>query len=451
MRLFVYPTLILLFLLSTFFHHSLLSGAIGIVAIITLVISAVYARGLYFTSGSVFLFFGGGLFIMSGQSIHALLFHFDTMLGILGLFLLLPFLNLLIKMGRYDTKLRTSMEHGMNRVSHLYRRSFIVCHTLGLFLNIATLPLVKESLTSSLQHLPKNQADRFYSQNLLRAYALCLTWSPMEVMVVTSLDVTGTSYLSIFPVMVLILIIVVSFDWIVSSIKYRHWPLKNCNDHVTQSNKMFSHVQPFILLLLTFFLAVSTFHFIFQKGYLLSIVILIVPITVSWAFVIKKGRRFFQLLVPLWRERTNGLANYFYMFLSAGFFVEMLSQSNHLLFLQEMFYTVSNLSTALPFFCMIAGYFLITSLIGFHPLVSFTLLIELLRPFLDEVSSPSLAIVFIVCSLSTVLYSPFNLSVTILADSLKLNPYRVGMWNFPFALLYISIGIFIAYLVTWLT
>ncbi|ABO67309.1 hypothetical protein [Geobacillus thermodenitrificans] len=65
---------------------------------------------------------------------------------------------------------------------------------LGLFLNIATIPLLVRSLRAMLQNLDRRKVETFDARNLLRAYALCLTWSPMEVMISTTIDFTGVRY-----------------------------------------------------------------------------------------------------------------------------------------------------------------------------------------------------------------------------------------------------------------
>ncbi|WP_088104455.1 hypothetical protein [Halalkalibacter urbisdiaboli] len=447
MRITLYTLVIVLFIISRFTTHPLLSLTIGMMAFAALMMAAYYAKGLYRISGTVFFIIGVGLFFRSGDSFYSFFLHFETMLGILGLFLLLPFLNSLIRVGRYDTKLRMFIEQGVTSTGTLYRRSFFVCHLLGLFLNIGTLPLLKRSLSKSLSSLPRKVADKFYSQNLLRAYALCLTWSPMEVMVVTSLDVTGKSYFQLFPIVISILLIAVSIDWIRATYQYRAVPLQYESDTILSQKELYRNIREMLVLLFMFIVLVSLFNYIFNKGYLLSIVILILPVTIGWAFIIKKRRRFFRLSFPHWQERTKGLSNYYFMFISAGFFVEMLSKSGYLSFLQEIFITHS--ARTLLLYVIIASFFLLTSLIGFHPLVSLTLLIEMLNPVILNISTISLAVVLITCSLSTVLYSPYNLSVSILADSLKINPYRLGMWNLPFALLYIAIGVFVAYALTF--
>ncbi|MGJ9383787.1 hypothetical protein [Salipaludibacillus sp. CF4.18] len=444
MIIFIYSSLVAMYIVTRFFDNPLLLAITGSIAIIALSISFVHAKGLYLISGLIFSLIGLVLFIQNDLLWFQLLFQFESMLGVLSLFLFLPFINSLIRVGKYDLNLSLFLKQGVARLNKLYTRSFIVCHLLGLFLNIATIPLLAKSLKNSLDPLPRTVTDKFYSQNLLRAYALCLTWSPMEMMVSTSLDITQTNYLQVFPIMITIVFIAIMSDWILSYFKFKE-PLiaSQRNEHISINKRVYKKIVELIILLLFLIFSVSFLQQILDKGFLLSIVILIVPISIFWAFVIRRPKRYFSLAIPHWKQRTKGLSNYFFMFLSAGLFVQMLSISGYLAFLQAIF--ISTSTNTLLFFLLIGAFFLLSAFIGFHPLVSITLIAELLNPILSEISSVPLTIVLISSSLSTVMFSPYNLSVAILADHLKINSYKLGLYNLPFSIYYILLGIFTAF------
>ena len=446
MRLYIYPILIMLYILSKFIDHPLLSFIVGICAFIALILSLFYAKGLYLISGICFLTIGILLFFQSDLHWYELFLNFETMLGMLSLFLFLPFINSIIRVGRYDKSLSLFLEQGVTHLKKLYTRTFLVTHLLGLFLNIATIPLISNSLNSSLNQLPKKTIDKFKTQSLLRSYALCLSWSPMEVMVSISLDITRMNYLHIFPILISIAFIAIIADLFFASFKYKQELEIRTDTKEVSPLKVRKKIREMIMLLVIFIVSVSLLEFVLNKGYLFSIVLLLLPISICWAFVIGRPKRYLQVTLPHWKERTNGLSNYFFMFLSAGFFVAMLSFSGHLSFLQTAF--IANSENTLLFYLMIGGYFFVTALIGFHPLVSITFIAELLQPILPAVSNVSLTIVLIACSLSTIMYSPYNLSLSILADLIKVNPYKIGLWNIPFALFYMLLTIGVAYIIT---
>jgi hypothetical protein len=448
MIVYIYTFLIIFFIISNFISNSILSLCIGVLAFIAIIFSFFRAKGLYLYSGVCFLIIGFILFIYNDLPWYSFFLQFETMLGMLSLFLVLPFINCLIRVGAYDKNLSLLLQHGIKDLSILYRRSFIVCHFLGLFLNIATLPLLTNSLRRTLHELPNKITDKFYTENLLRAYALCLTWSPLEIMVITSLDITNINYYKLFPIIFSIAVIALLIDWTLSHFKYSKVPVTIENKTEINIKKVYRKIAELLVMLFILVLLATIIQQTFNKGFLFSVVILLIPISFTWALFLGKSKRYISITIPHWKVRTMGLSNYFFMFLSAGLFVEMVSVSHSLSFLQSAFNVLSDLP--LLFYLMIAVYFLITAFIGFHPLVSLTLLIELLSPILSAVSSVSLTVVLISCSLSTVLFSPYNLSVSILADELKLNPYKMGMWNILYAISYMLLSISIAYLLTFI-
>ncbi|OXS76607.1 hypothetical protein B1B05_13110 [Domibacillus enclensis] len=440
--LILYPSLIIIFILSVFIDFLWLDYLVGILAFASLLTAARYAKGLYFYSGLLFSFIGTGLFLVQKLPWHTYFLQFDSMLGVMSLFVVLPFLNTIIRVGHYDTNLNALLRHDIHTLDKLYRRSFLVSHMLGLFLNIATIPLVKNSLQQSLKKLPKETAHSFLAGSVLRGYALCLAWSPLEVMVIAALDMTGKAYYEVVVPMIMIVVLFAAIDYTISFFKYRTYGL-----HIADSLQSASNVRRKMIemagMLLIFIFLTSVFQHVFQKGYLLSVVLAILPISCLWALFIKKPKRYVRVAFPAWKERTSALSNYFFMFLSAGLFVNMLSASGALSIVQDGFQLVSGQPFLL--YLMIGLFFFATSLTGFHPLVSITLLGELLRPILPEVSSVPLTIVLIVCSLATVMYSPFNLSVSILSELIRVNPFHIVRWNVRYALLYMLSSIIIAY------
>lgn len=445
MRVYIYTLLIALYVTSQFISDPVIDYSIGIMAMIALLSSAFYARGGYFISGVIFLIVGTILFLYNRLPWYTFVLHFGQVLGLLSLFFVLPFMNSLIRVGRYDQYLSLWLQHKMADMITLYRRSFSVCHFLGLFLNIATVPLLVKTLRVALKRFPNNVANKFYTQNLLRAYALCLTWSPMEVMISTTIDMTNVRYYTIFPILLFIAVIVAMIDWMLASYKYRSLSFTSTDQTMQHSKQVYQKVIQLLAMLVVFIFVVSSAQHILHKGFLFSVVISLVPVSLLWAVLIRRIKRYVMIVMRHWKERTKGMANYFFMFLSAGLFVEMLSRSRLSTMLEEVFQVGAEQTLLL--YVMIGIYFFVTSLLGFHPLVGLTLLVPLLQPILPTTPAMPLSIVLICCSLSTVMYSPYNISVSILAEELNENPYRIGRWNIGFAVSYMAVGILVALLI----
>jgi hypothetical protein len=445
--IFLYSSVMLLYIFNNFAALPTLTYVIGFLAFISLITAFFRAGGLYRKSGIFFFTAGIILFFYNGTPIEDFFLQFDTMLGILSLFFVLPFMNTIIRTGHYDSNLRKLLQHGVGDLNSLYKRSFLISHFLGLFLNIATVPLVHNTLRQSLASLKTNLAQKFYSQSILRGYALCLAWSPIEIMVIISLDLTGYTYIYLFPFIVSIVLLMFFSDWFSSKRKYQGIALEMESEAAYSTRKVSVKISQMMGMLTLLVLTATLLEYLFNKGFLFSIVLSIIPISIFWAASIRRIRRYFTIAIPVFKARTLGLSNFFFMFLSAGFFVETLSASEFMYYMEFVF--INNTDHILVLYVLIGVYFLVTSFVGFHPLVSIALLGEVLTPVMADITSISLTLVLITSSLATAIYGPYNLSVSLLSNQLGLVPYRISAWNLPFSLYYMTVSILIAYALTF--
>ncbi|WP_224740911.1 hypothetical protein [Bacillus sp. 28A-2] len=447
MYVMIYTLLISFYIVNQLFPAPILSYFVGLLAIASLTISLKKAAGLYLKTGAVFLSVGLILFFLSGQPLHTFFLHFHSMLGLLSLFFMLPFIHSLIHVGHFDTQLNKLLTLHTTSTKQLYRKSSFVTHILGMFLNIATIPLLYTSLKPSLASLKEHVRQQLYTRNLLRSYALCLSWSPVEVLVSVTIDATKLKYYQIAPVSFCLMLIVLMTDWILFSRQSKRLPgiIELENTH-TNPKRIRRKTLQLAFMLLSFISVVSLVDVWVGKGYLFAVVLAIIPFSLLFSSIIKKRKQYVAVSVPHWKERTSQLSNYMCLFLSAGFFVDMLLVTDSLKPVQAFIVSIS--SHAILVYCVIGLYFLITALCGFHPLVSLALLVSMLVPVIQELPALPLAIMLITAGTSTVMFSPFNVSVSLLADLMKVNPYRITRWNIWFASFYISIGIISATVIT---
>lgn len=447
MYLLVFTLLISLYIVHQLFPAPILSYFVGLLAAASLTISFKKASGLYLKTGAVFLIIGLFLFFLSGQPLHTFFLHFHSMLGLLSLFFMLPFIHSLIHVGHFDTQLNKLLTLHTTNSNQLYRKSSFVTHILGMFLNIATIPLLYTSLKPSLESLKEQVKQHLYTRNLLRSYALCLSWSPVEVLVSVTIDTTKLKYYQIAPITFGLMVVVLAIDWMLFSRQSKRLPNiiqspeTNANPHRIKRKTL-----QLAFMLLGFMTVVSLVDAWIGKGYLFAVVLTIIPFALLFSSVIKKRKQYIAVSVPHWKERTRQLSNYMCLFLSAGFFVDMLLATNSMQPIQAFIVSISD--HAIWVYCVIGLYFLITALCGFHPLVSLALLVSMMAPVIHELPALPIAIMLIVAGTSTVMFSPFNVSVSLLADLMKVNPYRITRWNIWFASLYISMGIACAAIIT---
>ncbi|WP_282201419.1 hypothetical protein [Collibacillus ludicampi] len=357
---------------------------------------------------------------------------------------MLPFIRSIIHIGHFDRQLNQLLTLKTKQLSQLYTRSAFVTQLLGIFLNIATIPLLVQSLSLSLHPFPDDMTRRFYSRSLLRAYALALTWSPFEVLVSISIDTTNETYYKIFPFTFLLSIVFMILNRLLFSMDPSSHLAIQCSDlHLNKRNKIKRKMFQLIGIFILFIVIVSLMNRMTGFGFLFSVVLVILPFSITIAFIMKKWKRYMIFTIPHWKRQTHNLSNYFFMFLTAGFFVDMIAHMEWISILQS--FLAHFINHKFIFYLIIGVYFFITALAGFHPLVSLTLFVKILSPVLSQVSSLSFALVLISCSLATVMYSPYNVSVSLLSSEIKVNPYRITQWNIAFALFYMLIGISFAY------
>ncbi|QGQ44977.1 hypothetical protein [Metabacillus sediminilitoris] len=137
-----------------------------------------------------------------------------------------------------------------------------------------------------MSQLPKNKVDKYYSQNLLRAYALCLTWSPMEAMISASIDITNKHYYQVFPILFSIASITVISDWILSYFKYKNVPITIENKSEISIKKVSKKIIEMVFILIIFIICVSFLQNVLNKGFLFSFVLVIIPISIICAIAV---------------------------------------------------------------------------------------------------------------------------------------------------------------------
>ncbi|EDW21809.1 hypothetical protein FO510_14715 [Bacillus pumilus] len=447
MYLLVFTLLISLYIVHQLFPAPILSYFVGLLAATSLIISFKKASGLYLKTGGMFLMIGLFLFFLSDEPLHTFFLHFHSMLGLLSLFFMLPFIHSLIHVGHFDTQLNKLLTLHTTSTNQLYRKSSFVTHILGMFLNIATIPLLYTSLKPSLDSLKEQVKQHLYTRNLLRSYALCLSWSPVEVLVSVTIDATELKYYQIAPVTFGLMVIVLATDWMLFSRQSKRHPnIIQSTETNSNPRRIKRKTLQLAFMLLSFMTAVSLVDAWIGKGYLFAVVLTIIPFALLFSSVIKKRKQYIAVSVPHWKEKTRQLSNYMCLFLSAGFFVDMLLATNSMQPIQAFIVSISD--DAILVYCVIGLYFLITALCGFHPLVSLALLVSMMAPVIQELPALPIAIMLIVAGTSTVMFSPFNVSVSLLADLMKVNPYRITRWNIWFASFYISMGIACATIIT---
>ena len=212
----------------------------------------------------------------------------------------------------------------------------------------------------------------------------------MEIMIIKSLEITDKDYIFIAPFLIIFAGAMLYLDTIFGKRKYAHLPIQP-TDGAISINRILKKIRELFILLVLLVVAVTALNRIIGEGYLFSLVLLIIPVSLIWAGKIRKVKRYIVYVFHIGNEIRRDKLIYFSCFYQQDFLLTWWQK--------QKCFNVTNIYTSvseqtLILFILIGLYFLVTSFIGFHPLVSIVLLAEILQPVLPEISSIPLDIRF---------------------------------------------------------
>lgn len=440
--LFLYSVLIITYFFGLFIDWIVLDYFVGILAIVALIFSFSDSRRLYQVTSILFIVVGALVYPYTDRGILEVPIFMTSTLIILAIFYVLPFINSIIVVGRYDKNVYKLLKIKVNHLGQLYYRSSIVTFLLGTFLSISTLPFVQSVLYKNLKGYTKEIRNMFISKVMLRGFALCLVWSPMEVMVALTIDITGVSYLRLLPWLLFFAFLLLIIDWVLG-FRFKKYAIESDqNQAIVIDYPLIKKTLSLLVYLVIFIILILITKEGLAVGFLTAVTIIIVPFSLVWAMSIKRLRSFVKYSIPVWKERTTGLKNYMVLFIAVSFFVTVLNESGLMITVQQPLIQMAEQPIFL--FFSIQCVFLLLALVGFHPLVTISILGKLIEPILSIINPLSLGIVLITSSLSTVMAGPYNVTVSLTSVLVGENPYKISIWNIGYAFLFSTIGTIIA-------
>ncbi len=443
--LYLYGLLFISYFLNLLINVEWLSYFIGVLAMVAWFVSIKGSSKLFSTISVIFVGIGVFVFFLEGRVLTELPLYMTSMVPLLAIFYVLPFINSIIIVGRYDQQVSKLLKVRIHHLGQLYGRTSMVTFLLGGFLNLATLPLVKAVIEKNVLQFNEKLRNKFIAQAMLRGYVFGIIISPMELLVILTIEYTHIPYLHILPWLILITLILILINWLIGHFSYKKHDLAEEGEQMPSTRTkqlMKQKVFSLISYLILFMIVIVGVNKLLHIGFLQTIAIVIVPFSFIWAILIKRLKSYVTYAVPLWKTRTFGLKSNLVLFLGVGFFTSNLSDSSFIDYLQEPFTKLSHYPLFL--FIFIQVLFLGLALTGFHPLVTLSILTAIIEPILQIVHPLSLSLVLITSALSTTIAGPFNVSVSITGDLLHVNSYKVSLWNIGFAFLFSGVGTVIA-------
>lgn len=431
-------------IMNLFIGSARLNYMIGGLTVVMLAISFVGASKLFVILSSSFLLIGSYLFWQTGEAIAEIPTILTSNLSLLTLLAMLPWMNSVVRSGRFDRSLNTLMKVNVPDLGKLYTRSSAVTLTLAAFLNLSAATISQSVLKESLSHVNQQVRNHFISTTTLRGYSLALLWSPLEILLALPIFLTGVSYVDILPWVLLISVITFTLDSLWGRFYFKKYTYETVDAKVVNTKGLGRKVVHLVCALALFLILVIMSGTLFNIDFILTVTLLIFPFAVIWSLVMKRFRSFWAIGWPTWKEKTNTMQNFIILFISLSFFSYSISNATFLVVIERPILYIAEYPIIV--FFVIHLLFIALSMFGIHPIATLGILGSLIGLLIDIYNPLSLAIVLVTGAIGTLTVGTYGLLVTLTAMSLEQNPYRITLYNLPYTLLYGSVGILIAYL-----
>ncbi|MBO8173179.1 MAG: hypothetical protein H0Z33_14980 [Bacillaceae bacterium] len=444
-RIWIYTILVVLYFLSIFTDSHSVRELMGFTAVISLLISFRGSYRLFQVISTVFLLTGLLLLWHHQGSWTAIPDFMTSTVLLLALLYMLPFMNSVIKIGRYNQQINKLLKVRVSHLGQLYYRISLVSYVLVVFLFLAAIPLIYEVIHKNLRQVHDEIRKKFVSQVVLRGFALATVWSPVEVFIALLTHMLQVSYLSLLPWILMMSATLLLWEWARGILRYRKFKLPYETENAVKVHKTIYLKIGFLLGVLTAFILLNTLvHRQLNTDFFTAVTMMILPFSMVWSIFLNRFKAYIRYSYLVWKKQTPTLHNFMLLFLSVGFFNRVIQETGVLDMLSVIFQQLADHPVIL--FVLIQLLSLFLTFIGFHPLVNISLFGMFVQPLIPEINPLSLAIVLLTSSVATDASGTYNSTVTMMSGLLRVNPYRITGWNLGFSLLYGSAGTLIALL-----
>ncbi|WP_226582466.1 hypothetical protein [Halobacillus litoralis] len=439
-----YSFVFILNIIHVFWQNTVLFTIIGILGMMMTVISFPRSDRVFKILGAVLLGAGVFFFISSEAAVKDIPLFFAGNISILFLISMLPWMNSVVKAGRYNRLLQSLIGSNHRELGVLYARSEVTMVSLAAFLNLSSATISQDLLKEKLKQVKTSVRNNFILMVTLRGYSLALLWSPLEILLATSIFITGVNYLQVLPWMLGLSIIGITLDSLFAKILFRNESIPE--DDVGSKAPVLDKqkLTQFIVALVMFLSVVVFLGNVIHLDFLFSVTIAIFPFAFLWALFVKRKRSFINIGWPTWKWKTNRLDNFIVLLLSLSFLTESLNESPYLSYLQDPLMSLEGSPLLIMLF--IQATFLILTLLGVHPIATMGIFGGVRELLTGSFPPVTLTILLSACAIATVPSAPYGLIVTITSVALRMNPYQIVLRNLPYTIAFGFLGIGVALL-----
>lgn len=406
--------------------------------------------------GGFFLLIGTFMLIDSGAGWKDFLFSFGPMMNLLTLFAMVPILALPIKIGKYEVRIRSLIKQKVKSSSQLYSMTSGISYFFSIFLNLATLPMTYYSIRPATDIFSLQDKERFMSRAITHGFAMPLMWAPVTPIVGIVIEMTGVSWASMLPYVLPLSIAGLLLDWMLGKSNAKKQAKQNLgfkseNDEIAAASEASEEsvhsgrLYHILIAIIIFNLLVSVFETQFSFSFLILVALLVIPFTLLWSLCIRKTKAFGIGLKEHFQTHLPKMKDQFFIFLSAGFFISSIQFSGTDHVLNQWISAIKDIIGIEVFLIVLLFIPLALAFTGLHPAVGLALMAEALDPQGLGISPYILTTSMLAGSVAAFLMGPYNATIGVMSNIVKVTSFRISKWNVSFTLLFL--GFCISYLI----
>lgn len=442
----LFLSVISLYLLSTLMPEWEIGPLLSILCFIIVVLTFRLAKRFVQILGGIFLGLGVLLLWTSGSQWQNYILAFGPMLDLLTMFTLIPILGIPIKIGRYGEGIQAIIQKKVKTSGHLYMMTSGISYFFSIFMNLATLPMTYYSIRPALASFPVRNKERFMSRAISRGFAMPLLWAPVTPIVGIVITMTGVSWGSILPYVIPLSVLGLGLDWFIGSRKSQTMAIPHPGESVHETAAALEpgyagrpgRVFQILVAIAIFNLIVSLAETQFSLPFLILVSLIVIPFAFSWSLFLKKGKEFGHQLIEHLQTFSISMKDQFFIFLSTGFFISAINFSNFNENLYGWIAAFIDVAGVEVFLIILPLIPLGLAFLGLHPAVSLALMIEGVNPDTIGISPHILTVAMLSGAVSSFLVGPYNATLGLMSNIIKVNSYKVSNWNIPFAAVYVA-------------
>src|SRR5690625_749366 len=150
-----YALVLLIHLVNVFLEIPFLNLILSICAIIMFLFAFVKATTIFKVLGIVFVSVGTFFYLTTPTTFIDAIYVLKDNFSLLTLFMMLPWMNSVVRSGRYDSLLSKIMKVNTKEMGTLYNRSSFATFSLATFLNLPAITISQSIIKSNLKTIPK--------------------------------------------------------------------------------------------------------------------------------------------------------------------------------------------------------------------------------------------------------------------------------------------------------